>query len=94
VLSVRAAGGEVPPVQGADERGEFDGFGVGRGEQPGGAEGGGLVAERDEFGGAVVPVEADVVGMVRVLVPAVPADEEAGENGVVGGGRAEAVQQP
>ncbi len=49
---------------------------------------------RDEFDGPVVPVELCVFGFVRGLVPAVPADEEAGEQGVVGGGRAEAMHQP
>jgi hypothetical protein len=64
-------------VQGGNEGGEFDGFGVGRGEQPGGAEGGLFLAVRYEFRCSVTPVESDVVGMVGVLVPAVAADEEA-----------------
>ncbi|GIF13125.1 hypothetical protein Ate01nite_31570 [Actinoplanes teichomyceticus] len=94
VSPVRVAGGEAAPVQGADERGDPDSFGVGRGEQPGGAEGGLLGAVRDELGGSLAPVEAGVVGVVGVLVPAVAADEEAGEDGVVGGGRTKAVQRP
>jgi hypothetical protein len=90
-LLARAAGRKAPPVQGTDERGKFDGFGVGRGEQPGRAEGVLFLAERDEFGGPVVPVGPDVIGIVRVLVPAMPADQEAGEHGVVGRGRPEPV---
>lgn len=48
----------------------------------------------DEFGGPLAPGEAGAFVVVGVLIPTVPADEEAGEDGGVGGGGAEAVQQP
>jgi hypothetical protein len=94
-LPVGAAGGESAPVQRADERGDLDGFWVGRGEQPGGAEAGLFGAgwdERADPGPPGVP-GVEVGEGVGLLVPTVAADQEAGEDGVVGGGRAEAVQQ-
>jgi hypothetical protein len=48
--------------------------------------------ERVDPGPPGVP-GVEVRGGVGLLVPAVAADEEAGEDGVVGGGGAESVQQ-
>jgi hypothetical protein len=93
-LVVGAVGGQPPPVQGADQRGDLHCFRVDGGEQPRRAERGVLGAGWDECRGALAPRDAGVVGVVGVLVPAVAADQEASEYGVEGGGRAEPVQQP
>jgi hypothetical protein len=93
LLQRGVAGGEDAPCGPGDEGGEVDGFGVGGGEDTGGAEVTVFGAARDEdLGAAGSPPPGG--GPLAVLVgPQVPTDEEAGQHRVVGDRRAVAAQQ-
>ncbi|OMC10590.1 hypothetical protein A5736_00210 [Mycobacterium sp. SP-6446] len=77
LLHVGVAGGQPPPVQGTDQFGDRDGFGVDRGEQFGGTEGFQLGAQRDEQLRPPVPPMPCVARAGFVAGgPSVRADEE------------------
>lgn len=93
--NVGPASGQAPPAQRPDELGDRDRFGVGRSEEPRRAEGVVLGLGRDEQLSAAIPVVPGVAVDSRRGVDEVPvmgADQEAGQDRVEGGGRAETLQ--
>jgi hypothetical protein len=93
-LLIGITGGKVSPSGRGDETGEADGFGIDRGEQPGGAERRRLGARRDEDLGSAGPVAVNTDALLASIRPEMAAEQEPRQHRVIGSSRTVPAQQP